>query len=326
MITCKTPLRISLFGGGTDFPSWFNKNRGMTISFTINKYCYLSLRALPNLFPFKYRLRYFVNETSNHINKIKHPCIRAVLKKYYKSQNGLEIVHSSDIPGLSGLGSSSAFTISMLNLIHRYNKIYLTKKELVNKCIDIEHNVLNESSGYQDQYACTYGGLNLIKYTKNNIKINKLKIKKNNLDKLVSNSILVYSGIQRKSELIEKDKIKNILKNKNNFKNILEISNEAKSILENKSKFQISSIANLLNEGWRYKRELSKFVSNSKIDQLYKFGLKNGAIGGKLLGAGGGGYVLFLSRDAVEQRKLIKSLKNNVYFKFEIDEKGTQII
>jgi len=111
MITCKTPFRISLFGGGTDFPVWFNKYQGMTISFTINKYCYLSLRSLPNLFPFKYRLRYFVNETSKNINEIKHPCIKAVLRKYYKLKDGLEIVHSSDIPGLSGLGSSSTFTL-----------------------------------------------------------------------------------------------------------------------------------------------------------------------------------------------------------------------
>ena len=330
MITCKTPFRISLFGGGTDFPIWFNEYQGMTISFTINKYCYLSLRSLPNLFPFKYRLRYFVNETPKNINEIKHPCIKAVLKKYYKLENGLEngleIVHSSDIPGLSGLGSSSAFTLSIMNLIHKYKNINLTKEELVKKCINLEHNILKESSGYQDQYACAYGGVNLIKYKRQNVKVSKLKIKKNNLNKLISNSILVYSGIQRKSEKIEKDKIKNILKNKNNLKNILEISNEAKNILETKSNFQISSIANLLNESWRNKRELSKFVSNSKIDQLYRFGLNNGAIGGKLLGAGGGGYVLFISKDKINQKKLIKKLKKNVYFKFQIDQKGTQII
>ena len=330
MITCKTPFRISLFGGGTDFPVWFNKYQGMTISFTINKYCYLSLRSLPNLFPFKYRLRYFVNETSKNINEIKHPCIKAILKKYYKIENGLEngleIVHSSDIPGLSGLGSSSAFTLSMIDLIHKYQNINLTKEELVKKCINIEHNILNESSGYQDQYACAYGGFNLIKYKRQNVKVSKLKIKENNLNKLISNSILVYSGIQRKSEKIEKDKIKNILKNKNNLKNILEISNEAKNILETKSNFQISTIANLLNESWRNKKELSKFVSNSKIDQLYRFGLNNGAIGGKLLGAGGGGYVLFLSKDKMNLKKLIKKLKKNVYFKFQIDQKGTQII
>ena len=149
----------------------FNKNYGMTISFTINKYCYLSLRTLPNLFPFKYRLRYFVNETSKNINQIKHPSIKAVLKKYHTSDNGLEIVHSSDIPGLSGLGSSSAFTISMLNLMYKYNRINLTKEQLIKKCIDIEHNILNETSGYQDQYACVYGGLNFIKYKKNHIKV-----------------------------------------------------------------------------------------------------------------------------------------------------------
>ena len=326
MITCKTPLRISLFGGGTDFPAWFNKIHGTTLSFTINKYCYLSLRTLPNLFPFKYRLRYFINETSTNIEKIKHPSIKAVLKKYHNSKNGLEIVHSSDIPGLSGLGSSSAFTISMINLIHKYNNIRLTKEQLVKKSIEIEHDILRESSGYQDQYACTYGGFNLIKYKKNKVEVNKLKINKYNLNNLISNSILVYSAIQRKSEKIEKDKIKNLVKNKKNLLNILQISNEAKKVLETKTNFQISSIANLLNEGWKCKKELSKYVSNSKIDQLYEFGLKNGAIGGKLLGAGGGGYILFLSKDKENQKKLINSLNKKVYFKFNIDHNGTQIL
>ena len=326
MIICKTPLRISLFGGGTDFPIWFKKNKGMTISFTINKYCYLSLRTLPNLFPFKYRLRYFVNETSNSLDRIKHPSIKAVLKKYHKSRDGLEIVHSSDIPGLSGLGSSSAFTISMLNLIHRYNGIEIKKKELVKKCIDIEHNILKEASGFQDQYACVYGGLNLIHYDKKKINIRNLKIKKKNLNHLISNSILVYSGIQRKSELIERDKIKNIKKNNKRLDKILEITGKAKKILESNSNYNIRSVAYLLNESWKFKRELSKFVSNSKIDQLYDFGLKNGAIGGKLLGAGGGGYVLFLTENKQKQKKLIKRLKKNVYFKFSVDQEGSKIL
>jgi D-glycero-alpha-D-manno-heptose-7-phosphate kinase len=326
MITAKTPLRVSLFGGGTDFPKWFNKNQGMTISFSIDKYCYLTIRKLPNLFNFKYRLRYFVNETSNTINQIKHPSIKAVLKKYHNSNDGLEIVHSTDIPGLSGLGSSSAFTISMLNLVHKYNKMHLNKEQLVKKCIDIEHNILHESSGYQDQYACVYGGFNAINYSKKKNIVNKMKIKNKKLNHLIQNSVLVYSGIQRKSEFIEKDKIKNLKKNKINFDRIFEITKEAKNILESNSNSYMFSIADLLNEGWRYKRQLSKYVSNSKIDQLYKFGLKNGAMAGKLLGAGGGGYILFLSEDSNKQKKLINSLKKNVYFKFKIDHKGSQIL
>ena len=326
MITCRTPLRISLFGGGTDFPIWFNKSSGMTISFTINKYCYLSMRELPNLFKFKYRLRYFMNETSSSLDKIKHPCIKAVLNKYHKDDKGLEIVHSSDIPGLSGLGSSSAFTISMLNLIHKFNNTRLTKEKLVKKCIDVEHNILRESSGYQDQYACAYGGFNSIEYKKNQVNVKSIKIKKNNLKNLISNSILVYSGIQRKSEVIEKDKVKNLIKNEQKFKDIFEISKEAKKILETKNKLNIRYIADLLNKSWVHKQQLSQYVSNPKIDELYRFGLNNGAIGGKLLGAGGGGYILFLSKNKANQEKLIRSLKKNVYFKFEIDHKGTQIL
>jgi D-glycero-alpha-D-manno-heptose-7-phosphate kinase len=326
MITCKTPLRISLFGGGTDFPEWYRRNRGMTISFTIDKYCYLTLRKLPDLFSFKFRLRYFRNETVQNLNQIKHPSIKAILKKYHKNNDGLEIVHSSDIPGLSGLGSSSAFSASLINLIHQYNDINLPKKQLVNKCINIEHKILKESSGCQDQYACVYGGFNSIKYSKKKIVVEKLNVKPNNLNSLIENSILVYSGIQRKSQIIEKDKISNLIKNENNYLRILEICDEAKKILQSNSKSFIKPIASLMNEGWEYKRRLSKFVSNSKIDQLYRYGLKNGAIGGKLLGAGGGGYVLFLCANSREQKKLIKSFNKNVYFKFRIDNQGSRII
>ena len=266
-----------------------------------------------------------MNETSSSLDKIKHPCIKAVLNKYHKDDKGLEIVHSSDIPGLSGLGSSSAFTISMLNLIHKFNNTRLTKEKLVKKCIDVEHNILKS---HRDIKINTHVPMeDLIPLsTKNQVNVNSIKIKKNNLKNLISNSILVYSGIQRKSEVIEKDKVKNLIKNKQKFKDILEISKEAKKILETKNKLNIRYIADLLNDSWAHKQQLSQYVSNPKIDELYRFGLNNGAMGGKLLGAGGGGYILFLSKDKISQNRLIKSLKKNVYFKFEIDQNGSQIL
>lgn len=326
MLICKTPFRVSLFGGGTDLPKWFKKNKGMTVSFTIDKYCYLSLRRLPNLFPFKYRLRYFKDEIRSRLNDIKHPSIKAILKNFHISDHGLELVHSSDIPGLSGLGSSSAFTVSLINLIFIYKNIKLNKCQLAKKSIFIEHDILKESVGFQDQYACAYGGFNSINYSSDKISVKKIKISRNRLNNLTNNCLLVYSGIQRKSQIIERDKIKNLNKENKYLEKIHNISIEGKKILESNSNQYIQIIAELLNETWVNKKNLSQMVTNTKIEKLYNFGIENGAIGGKLLGAGGGGYILFLSKNTSEQKKLIRKLGKKVFFKFKIDDDGSQII
>lgn len=326
MLVCKTPLRISLFGGGTDFPKWYESHKGITISFTIDKFCYVTLRKLPNLFSFKYRLRYFKTEFSKKKSDIKHPSIKAVLKNFDKTNDSFELIHSSDIPGLSGLGSSSAFTASMVNLIHKMNGQTLNKKKIAEKAVYIEREVLKESVGLQDHYACTHGGFNVIKYSKKRISVNPIKMKKNKINHLLKNSILVYTGILREAEPIEKDKLKNYDKIKKNLKEIKNLAYKAKKILESNSKKYIEDIAKLMNQNWKQKKKLSKFVSNKKIEKLYKFGLNNGAICGKLLGAGGGGYLLFISKNRNNQNNLIKSLKNKIYFRFKLNNSGTKII
>lgn len=326
MIIAKTPLRVSLFGGGTDHPAWFNSSVGYTISLSIDKYCYLSIRKLPNLFNFKYRLRYFKNEKVDNVSDIKHPAIKAIIKKYLIENSSLEIVHSSDIPGLSGLASSSAFSVSLINLIYKLNNKKLTKKELAKKSIFIEREILHESVGCQDQFACAYGGFNFIKYKKKDIKLKKLKISKKNKEILFKNLILVYSNIQRKSENIEKDKINKIKKNKELYHELNNITLEGKKLLETKSRISLIKIASLLNRGWNLKKKMSNLVTNKKIDNLYNYGLRNGAIAGKLLGAGGGGYLLFLTKNKKDQNNLITKLKDKVFFKFKDDHSGSDII
>jgi D-glycero-alpha-D-manno-heptose-7-phosphate kinase len=153
MIICRTPLRISLFGGGTDFEEWFSKNDGVVISMAINQYCYATLREIPDIHPFKYRLRYFKNEFTKSINQIRHKSIKAVLKNFDKRKNSLELIHSADLPALSGLGSSSAFTASLINLIYANNQEQISKKELAYKSVYIEKKILKESVGYQDQFG-----------------------------------------------------------------------------------------------------------------------------------------------------------------------------
>ena len=173
MIICRTPLRISLFGGGTDFKEWFEYNGGMAISMAINQYCYSTLRNLPNIHPFKYRLRYFKNEFTKNISGIKHKSIRAVLEEFAE-KDCLEIIHSADLPALSGMGSSSAFTVTLINLIYaNYNKI-ISKRDLARKAVFIEKDVLKENVGYQDQYATAFGGFNIINFNKNKINVNSI--------------------------------------------------------------------------------------------------------------------------------------------------------
>ena len=303
MIICKTPFRISFFGGGTDFPSWYNLNSGAVISSTIDKYCYSTLRTLPPFFNFRYRLRYYKTELVKDLKNINHPTIREVLKRHHKKrQKGLEITHYADVPGLSGLGGSSAFTVSLLNLIYTYNNMIVSKQKLAETAINLEQNILKEKVGSQDQVACSFGGLNLINFKKNKIKVKKLNISSNVLKFLENNLTLVYTGFPRKAHYIEKDKISLIKQKKNYYIEMIDIVNEAKSLFSSKNlNFFVNDFAKLLNQSWILKKKFSSKVSNSKIDNLFESCLSKGAIGGKILGAGGGGFCMFISKNEKEK-------------------------
>ena len=318
-IICRTPFRISFFGGGTDFPIWFGKNKGQVISTSIDKYCYVLIRNLPPINNFKYRLRYFKNELTKSINKIKHPSIRAVLSKYHINNDSLEVLHSADLPARSGLGSSSAFTVSLINSISNYYNKNLSKKEIAFKAIEIEQKILKENVGCQDQIACAVGGFNVINFTTNKIFLRKIRINKTKLNYLKDNLSIFFIGYPRNASEIEKEKIKIINKKINCYEDLYQISNEALKILELKNNVSfINDFSYLLNETWKVKKKLSLNVSNAKINNIYEFALKNGAKGGKILGAGGGGFMLFFSKNIEEKIKLIRSLKKltNINFNF----------
>ena len=291
MIVSKTPYRISFFGGGSDYPEWYLKNGGEVISATIDKHIYLTCKNLPNFFNLKYRIIYSKIENINKISNINHNAVRAALK-YSNIKDGLELHYHGDLPARSGMGSSSSFLVGLLNVLNAYENKKISKQNLAYKSIKFEQKILKEKVGSQDQIAATYGGFNSIKFFKNNtFQVNSFKSKKNFIDKLSRNLILVYTGINRTAHNIANSFVSELNKKKSgNINRILSYVDEAKKIINNGDPRDFGL---LLHEAWIEKKELSKLISTKKIDDLYMFGLKNGALGGKLLGAGGGGFLLF---------------------------------
>ena len=295
MIVSKTPLRVSFFGGGTDFPEYFSNNKSRVIGTAINKYIYLFQNKFnSNLFDHQLRLFYREVEFVKDVSKIKHSVFKKILQKENIYKN-IEIHASSELPGFVGLGTSSAFTVGLLNLINFYKyKKKLTKSILSKKSIHFERKILKENVGYQDQILAAYGGLNSIEFYDNTFKIKKLE-PKFSLDKFKKNLILIYTGIQRRASHVEQKKIKKIKKNLSYLNNITDISNEAFKYFQ-KSR-QTDFFGKLLHETWLQKKKLHKTVSNVVINNIYDRALDSGALGGKLLGAGAGGFVLFYVKE-----------------------------
>ena len=322
MIITKTPYRISFFGGGSDYPEWFNKNYGEVISTTINKYLYISCRELPHFFKHKFRIVYSKIENVKTIDKIKHNGVKQLLN-YLKVKNGLEIHYDGDLPSRSGMGSSSCFIVGLLNALSKDQNINLNKKKLANMSIEIERNIMKENVGLQDQIAASYGGFNRIRFEKNNYTVNKIICKKSFRDDLNKKLFLLYTGKSRIAEKITRSYTNKLSQNKKkNIKKILDFVDQAKKIIKQNNS---DDFGYLLNETWHQKRELSKLVSNNKIDYLYKKGLSSGALGGKLLGAGGGGFLLFYV-NSNKKKDFLKSFENNVIVPIQLSNVGSEII
>ena len=323
MIITRTPFRISFFGGGTDYPKYYRKYGGVVLGTTINKYCYVSCRKTENIFNYKYRIVWSKNEILNQINNSKNPIVRATLKKI-KPNSNIEIHFQADLPKNTGIGSSSAFCVGLIKSIYALKKKKINKKKLAKLAIEIEQNKLKEYCGSQDQVWSAYGGMNLITFKKNgSIKVNKLKITKIRKKKLEKNLILMFTGIQRYSKLIEKKKQKNL---NNKIKFLQEIKNltaKSKKILQGKINLDKFGLA--LNEYWELKKKLSKNVSDIYLDNIYKKLIKNGAIGAKIIGSGGGGFFLIYCKEK-KQSNLINKMKNYKFVKFKFENEGSKVI
>ncbi len=323
MIISKTPFRISFFGGGTDYPVWFEKNGGAVLSTTIDKYCYISVRHLPPFFEHKHRIVYSMIENVKSSEEIKHPVVKSLLG-YFKIDKGLEIHHDGDLPARSGLGSSSSFTVGMLNAFYALKGKIITKAQLAKEAIHIERILLKENVGSQDQVAVAHGGFNkIVFHNDHNFRVESITLQKEKITQLQSHLMLVFTGFSRFASEIAAEQIKNTPKREQELNSMRQMVDKAVEILN--SERDIVEFGKLLHESWQIKKNLSKKVSNPEVDSLYESALKYGAIGGKLLGAGGGGFMLLFVKPE-NREKVACGLKNFLEVKFSFENDGSQII
>ena len=324
MIISKTPFRISLFGGGTDYPEWYHENGGSVLATTIDKYCYISCRHLPPFFEHKHRIVYSKIESVKTTEEIQHPVVRAVLSNL-SINAGLEIHHDADLPARSGLGTSSSFTVGLINVLYALKGLHVSKHDLAKQAIYIEQEFLKENVGSQDQILAAFGGFNRIDFNADDsFNITPVVINKDLICKLQDHMLLFFTGLSRYASDIAKDKIANI---KNNFRELTQMNemvNEGLSILHRPSD-AIKDLGTLLHESWKLKRSLSAKVSTPQIDEIYETGINAGAIGGKILGAGGGGFILFFAAPE-NHNKIRDRLKNLVHVAFNFDNTGSKIV
>ena len=323
MIISRTPFRISFFGGGTDIPAWYGENSGAVLSTTIDKYCYISCRILPPFFKYKHRIVYSKQEMVNEIDDIIHPAVRETFR-FMDIQTGLEIHHDGDLPARSGLGSSSSFTVGLLQALYALKGEMVTKKRLALESIHIEQEMIKEHVGSQDQVAAAFGGFNKITFNGNhNIDVVPITISDKKLQNLQSHLMLFFTGFQRSASEIEEKKIKQIKNKRVNLDLMHNMVDEAIKILNKEG--DISGFGKLLHENWKLKKTLSGDVSTDIIDDIYDTAMNNGAIGGKILGAGRGGFMLFFVKPE-DQDRLRISLSDLLYVPFRLDTTGSQII
>ncbi len=326
MIISRTPHRISFFGGGTDYPSWYLEHGGKVLGAAIDKYCYITCRELPPFFDHQYRVAYSKVETVNNVSEIQHPAVKGVLEYLGDKCNGtgLEIHHDADIPARSGMGSSSAFSVGLVKTLHALKGNIISREDLYREVIHIEQNVIKECVGSQDQVWAAMGGFNTIEFLQNGeIVVDPIIMEMKRLESFESKFMLYFTGISRFASDVASEQVKNTRKNISELKEMRGIVDEAERLMSNGNGF--TDFGKLLNESWHLKRKLSNKISNNKIDELYDLAMKNGASGGKLLGAGGGGFMLFYVEPECQER-VQNALKDFLLIPFKFDFSGSEII
>jgi len=324
MIITKTPYRVSFFGGGTDFPLWFREHGGRVISTSINKYCYITCRRKPAFFPHKHRFVYSEIEDVNEISATRHPAIKGVLQ-WMQWTDGLEIHHDGDLPARSGLGSSSAFTVGLLQAMHRLQYTTLAAEELAKQAIHVEQKVIGEVVGCQDQIAVAYGGFNRIDFNPDEtFTVTPISIDASRLADLQNHLLLFFTGFSRFASEIESGKLVNFSQRSDSLQRMMDMVMEAEDLLKNNNR-DLQQFGWMLQEAWEYKKSLSSSVSTSAIDEIYNRAITAGALGGKILGAGGGGFILFFVPPD-KQSSVRNSLVELIEVPFSFEEEGCSVV
>ena len=321
MIITQTPFRMSFFGGGTDFPDFYKEYGGAVISTTFDKYCYVNVRHLPRFFDYATEINYSIIERVKEIDEIKHPAVREAMRMLNMQE--LRITYEADLPARSGLGTSSSFAVGMLNAFYALKGKYADKRKLANEAIYLERELCKESGGIQDQIAAAYGGLNRIDFNANGYDVNPVIISPDRKQQLNRNLMLFFTGFSRFSSDVQKNTQKALVEKQKQLLEMLELVNEAEKILT--SKCDLNDFGRLLDYTWKLKRGISDGISTDTIDDLYARGMKAGALGGKLLGAGGGGFLLFYVEED-KKTNVQKEMGDLLYVPFEFENAGTRVI
>ena len=322
MIITKTPFRMSFFGGGTDMESFFKENGGSVLSTTFDKYCYVNVRHLPRFFDYSTELSYSKTERVTNIDDIEHPAIRNAMKML--DMHEIRLTYEADLPARSGLGTSSSFAVGMLNAFYALKGKYASKKQLADEAIYLERVLCDEAGGWQDQIAASFGGFNRIDFNADGYTVHPVIVSPQRKQQLNNNLMMFFTGFTRFSSEIQKaNKLDDESKTKQ-LKQMLTLVDEAESILTDQSK-DLDDFGRLLDVTWKLKRQTGKSVSTSNIDNLYDKGISAGALGGKLLGAGGGGFLVFYVTPE-KQVAVKEAMKDLLYIPFEFEDNGAQVI
>ncbi len=322
MIISRTPFRMSFFGGGTDYSGWFHDHNGAVLATTIDKYCYITCRYLPPFFEHKSRIIYSKMEHVTNPENIEHPSVREVLR-FLNIHEGVEIHHDGDLPARTGLGSSSSFTVGLLKSLYALKGQMITREQLAREAIHVEQDMIKENVGCQDQTLAAYGGFNLVEFGgTHHLRVRPMTITLDKLNQLQDHMMLFFTGFSRHASVVAKSQIDNIPQKKAELKRMHEMVFEAVDVLNG---YNLSKFGQLLDESWQLKRTLSDKISSSYIDNIYEAAIKAGATGGKLLGAGGGGFVL-LFVDPVRKPQVKAALKDLLEVPIKFENQGSQII
>ena len=313
---------MSFFGGGTDMPSFFNEYGGAVISSTFDKYAYVNVRHLPPFMPYYTELCYSRFERVNDVNEIEHPAIREAMRML--DIHEIRLTYEGDLPARTGLGTSSTFAVGMLNAFYALKGKYVGKRKLAEDAIYLERELCKEHGGWQDQIAAAFGGLNRIDFSNNQFKVTPIIIHPDKKKVLNDSLMLFFTGVSRFSSEVQKDTMSNQKEKLVQLKEMLSLVNNAQDILENKHS-DLNDFGRLLHHTWELKRKTGGKISNGSIDALYERGLKAGALGGKLLGAGGGGFLLFYV-EPDKRENLLKELDELMHVPFQFEDEGTSVV